>query len=143
MSLINQKDISEIQEVREFVSAQAALAEFKEQNAPVFEQFEHLAETYNQRLEAAEKICRANAISCGPFEMYQTQTKIDGQALHNAVGRENFVTIGGEINTKVEYKVDKARFEAAVARGLVTQPVIDRVVSVSPRYHMPGKVEMP
>lgn len=143
MSAINSKDITEIQEVREFISAQAALIEFKERNAPVFEQFEHLAESYNQRLEAAEKVCRTQGVSCGPFEMYQAQTKIDGHALHDSVGRENFVSIGGEINTKVEYKVDKARFEAAVAKGVIPQNVIDRVVSVSPRYHVPNKVEMP
>ena len=76
--------------------------ELRNQYKDVFEQYEVLVEDHNSKLEQAEKVVRAQEVTCGPFELYQWQTKYKAEALYDAVGREQFLTGLGVIGRRVD-----------------------------------------
>lgn len=130
-------------EVIEFLQAQATIQEFKQEHPEVFETFEQLVEAYNTKLEAAEKVCRAAEVNCGPFDLYQYNTKYNAQALFNAVGRDKFLELGGTTGTQTTYDIDKARFEAAVGAKKVSKEIVAEVRKETPNYHKPERLVVP
>lgn len=135
--------IDQVPAVIDFVDAQSAIADFKQEHAQVFAQFAELAERYNATLEQAEKVCRGDRVACGPFDLYQFVTKYDAEGLFNAVGRDRFLEIGGKIETVQQFSLDRQRFEAAVAQNKIPKDVVDRVRTETPNYHKPAKVSIP
>lgn len=133
----------QVQHVLEFVEVSKLLDEYKEQHAAVFDGFNTLAEEYNQKLEAAEKTCRSQNISCGPFELYQVSTSYDAKTLFEILGREKFILVGGKISTQTIYEVDKARIEVSIDQKAIAPELIDHFRNVSPKYHKPKKIELP
>lgn len=134
---------AEIPEVVEFLDAQDALQAFKDEHAHVFSQLGELTERYNSTLEQAEKICRSKDVGCGPIDLYQYAVKYNATALFNAVGRDQFLALGGEAKTVTEYSLDKGRFEAAVAQKKVPKEVVDQVRKEVANYHVPPKLVLP
>lgn len=133
-------DPRDIPEVVEFINAESKVKEFREQYADVFDTYNQLIEDRNSKLENAEKVVRAHKVTCGPFVLYQYQTKFNAQAFFDAVGREEFLKLGGNIQTVPQYSIDKKQFEAFAAQKKIPQSVIDQVVEVSPRYKCPDKI---
>lgn len=136
-------DMAEIPEVVDFIDARSALDDFRAEHAAVFGQLQALTERYNSTLEQADKACRARQISCGPFQLYQFSTKYDAEALYNAVGRDQFLTIGGKVETKTVYDVDRNRLEAAIAQNKLPTEVVEAVRREVPSFHKPDKVVLP
>ena len=136
-------EAASVPEVVEFLDAQGALEEFKEEHKAVFEQLAQLTERYNSALEAAEKVCRSNGLTCGPFDLYQFTTKYDPEALYNAVGRDTFLQIGGKLDTQTVYSLDKGRFEACVSQKKVADDVVAQVRKETPNFHKPEKLVVP
>jgi hypothetical protein len=130
-------------EVIDFLQKQAAIEEYKQMHADVFEQFDHLVDEYNTSLENAEKVVRSAEVNCGPFDLYQYKTTYNAEALFNAVGRDKFLELGGLTGTKVTYDIDKNRFEAAVAAKKVGKDIIAQVRKESPAFHTPKKLVIP
>jgi hypothetical protein len=133
-------DPTQIPAVATFIDAEARLAEFKEEHGEIFAMYDQLVEERNTALQAAEKIVRAHQVTCGPFVLYQWQTKIDPEKFYDAVGRDNFLKLGGSIDTVPKYSVDKNTFEAKMATGAIPQNVVDAVVVKSPRYKCPDPI---
>lgn len=140
MGKFNTTDPVEIPAVVDYMDAADKLREFKEEHADVFEAYDFLVQEHNNKLEAAEKVVRAQGVSCGPFDLYQYQTKFDAEKLYDAVQREEFLRLGGKIETVPVYSVDKNIFEAKLAQGAVPKNVVDVVVKTSPRYKTPDKL---
>jgi len=139
---VNNKKISEVPEVEQFEQAQHDLLAFVDQHPKLFTAFNALAEDYNQKLEVAEKLCRQQQISCGPFDLYQQQETYDAQALYDAVGEAQFLGVGGLVATQTVYKVDKQRLQIAIAQKHVTEKVVEAILKVSPRFHKPTKLSL-
>jgi hypothetical protein len=139
------KTPSEIPEVCAFLEAVDALDTFKAKHADVFEDLAHLIDRYNTTLEQADKVTRAQSVKCGPFDAYQVTVKYNAKALHDAVGRELFLTVGGIIGDAVTYDLDKGRFEAAVTtpNSKITDEVLNAVRKESVSYHVPPKLVLP
>lgn len=135
--------VKNVPEVVAFEAAKRKLQEFKEANSELFDVLNDLVDRYNTTLEAASKATRGQAVSCGDFELYQTATKINGKALHDAVGRERFLALGGTIKTEFTYKVDKACLQTAMSKQQVAQDIYDKVVGEEPRYHAPKPISLP
>lgn len=140
MAQAKEVDPRDILEVVEFINANDRLKEFKEEYAEVFEQYDAIVTDRNDKLEAAEKIVRAHKVTCGPFVLYQYQTKYNAQAFYDAVGRDDFLKLGGSIQTVPKYEIDKKAFEAMVAQKKIPVTVIEAVVDTSPRYKCPDKI---
>lgn len=134
---------TEVPEVVEFIDAEGALSDFKEEHAAVFDQLAQLVERRNTALEAAEKVCRSSEVSCGPFDLYQFSTKYDAEALYNAIGRDKFLEMGGKLDTKTVYELDKGRFEACVSQNKVAAEVVAQVRKETPNFHKPEKLVVP
>lgn len=134
---------SAVPEVVEFLDAQGALEDFKQEHAAVFEQLRQLTERYNTALESADKACRSKELSCGPFDLYQFTTKYDAEALYNAVGRDKFLEIGGQMGTQTVYSLDKGRFDACVSQNKVPADVVPQVRKETPNFHKPDKLVVP
>lgn len=139
------KNPEEIPEVLEFLDAQAALEEFKAEHPKIFEEFGHLVDRYNTTLEQAEKNARAQEVKIGPFDAYQVKVSYDAGALYNAIGRDLFLQVGGIINNKTVYDVDKGRLEAAITspNTKIPEEVVKAVRKESVVYHVPAKLVIP
>jgi len=133
----NPVDPNEIPEVAAYVESKEMLETFKANHAQVFTTYEQLAEDLNQKMNAADKIIRARGVSSSDWDLYQTQTKVDAEGLFNALGMDMFLQVGGKTTTKTVYSADKAKVEAAAARGDIPKSVADDVINESPRYHAP------
>ena len=116
------------------------LDEFKAEHADIFEMYESLVQENNDKLEKAEKIVRAHEVTCGPFVLYQWQKKFDAEKLYDAVQRDEFLRLGGKIETIPVYTIDKNIFEAKMAQSAIPPQVLEVVVKVSPRYKAPDKL---
>ena len=136
----NQVSTADIPEVEAFVDAEDMLREFEQTHANIIATRSTLVENRNQKREAADKAVRAKEVSCGPWDIYQTQTKFNAEALYNAMGKDGFMKVGGRLQTKTAYDVDKAKVAAAIARGEIPTDVAEVVVTVSPRYHSPKEI---
>lgn len=137
---VKEVDPRDIPEVVDFIDADNKLKEFREQYADLFETYGQLVEDRNSKMENAEKVVRAHKVTCGPFVLYQHQTKFNAQAFFDAVGKEDFLKFGGEMKTVPQYSIDKKLFEAAVAQKKIPPSVVEQVVEVSPRYKCPDKL---
>lgn len=133
---------TQIPEVMEFLEAKQKLDRLREAFPEVFEQLYALREEYNAKLEAAEKIVRAQKVSCGPFDLYQWQTKYNAERLYEELGRDEFLRIGGKIQTVTQYDVDKNKLEAHITAGAVPEEVVSVVKDTSPRYKKPEKINI-
>jgi hypothetical protein len=142
LSKTKEVDPRDIPEVADFIDADSRVKEFKEQYKDVFEQYEQMVTERNDKLEAAEKIVRAHKVTCGPFVLYQYQTKYNAQALYDAVERDDFLKLGGNIQTVPKYEIDKKAFEAMVAQKKIAPTVVEAVVEISPRYKCPDKLSV-
>jgi hypothetical protein len=136
-------EAAEVPEVIEFIDAQSALSEFKNEHAAVFEQLEQLTDRYNTALESAEKACRSLEVSCGPFDLYQFRTTYNPERLFNAVGRDKFLELGGKLDTKTVYDIDKGRFDVCVSQNKVAQDIVAEVRVEAPSFHKPNKLVVP
>lgn len=132
----------QVPEVQHFIEVGEKIERLKEAYPEVFEQLQSLTEEFNAALESADKACRAKKISCGPFDLYQWQTKYNAEKLYEEVGRDKFLEIGGKISTVTQYDVDKAKLEAHISSGAIEKEVVDVVKETSPRYKKPEKIHI-
>lgn len=131
---------NQIPEVEHFLQVKERIENLKEAYPEVFEQLGQLAQDYNQALEAADKVVRAKKVSCGPFDLYQWQTRYNPEKLYEELGRDEFLKVGGTIKTITTYDVDKAKLEAHITSGVIASEVVEVVRDVSPRYKKPEKI---
>lgn len=133
---------NDIPEVKHFLEVQKQIESLKEGYPEVFERLGQLQQDYNQALEAAEKVVRGKQVSCGPFNLYQWQTTLDAEKLYEELGKDEFLKVGGKIQTVTTYDLDKNKFEAHVTAGTVPSEVVDVVKKTSPRYKKPEKINV-
>jgi len=140
---IEEVPLEAIPEVLDFLDAHENLESFKAQNAPLFEQLSILMETYNAALENADKAVRAKGVNCGPWEQLTPTVKYDGEKLYSAVGREDFVRLGGVVRQVNEYVIDKGTIEAAIAANRLPAQIVDLVRTVGRKYKSIPKGQLP
>jgi hypothetical protein len=134
-----------VPEVLEFMDAQQAIAEFKQEHKKVFEEFTHLVDRYNTSLEQASKVVRAQQVECGPFAVHNTSVKYDAEALYLALGHDLFLEVGGILSTKMVKDIDKGRFEAAITapNSKITDEVVKAVRKEGVAYRTIEKLVAP
>ena len=130
-------EVASYQEVRERYNT------FRQNNPVFFKHLDALQEELNQKLQDAEKAVRAKGVSCGDFELYQFHTKYNAEELLQAVGRDKFLQVGGEMTTKTVYSLDKARIDAAIASNEIPAAAVPRIRTKEPRYHIPEGLVIP
>lgn len=126
-----------IPEVIAYTEAKEMLEAFIGHNARVFSTYFSLLDSLSQKREAADKLVRGKEVSCSDWELYQYHTKVNAEAMFNALGMEQFLRFGGTTTTKTIYDADKARVEAAIAKGEISQELGKIIIEKSPRYHAP------
>lgn len=129
--------VETIPEVKQYEDAKEMIEEFVRNNPKVFETYQMLQEDLKQKREAADKIIRAKGVSVSDWELYQYQTKVDAEAMFNALGLESFLRLGGSTTTKTVYDADKSKVEAAIARKEISEELAKTILVKSPRYHAP------
>ena len=143
MTEIPAKSIEEVPEVMAFEQAKTMLEAFKAQNPTLMNQLQQLVEHYNQTREAADKAVRGLGVGCGDFDLYQHAEKADAEKLLNALGRDQFISVGGSITTRKTAKISAKSVHTAAARGLITQDLQEEVVTKEGRYHTPSEIVLP
>lgn len=135
--------IESIPEVLDYMDAKENLEAFYARNPALIAELRSLAEDYNTKLQAAEKVVRGKMVTCGPFDQYQTSVSYDPEKLFNALGRTGFLKIGGTVRTVSEYVIDKKSVEAAIAKQAIPEEVLETVAKVKRNYHVPDPVVLP
>lgn len=133
----------DIPEVLDFMEVKDKYEAFREEYKDVIDILESISAEYNAALEAADKAVRAHGVSCGPFDAYQRNVSYDPVALYDAVGKDRFIELGGQIQTKLVYEVDRARLEAMIAQNRLPADVIDAVRSETVKYRRLKRMELP
>lgn len=136
-------NVNEVFEVEVYLDTKKRIEDFKRRHAPIFEELALLIEEHNAALQQAEQHVRGREIKCGPFDLYQYQTRINAEKLHDAIGRNEFLKLGGVIGTQATYDIDKKALEAKIAQGLVPPSAVSAAVKVTPMYHVPEKLTLP
>lgn len=149
--MANNKDIAkietvdeeEIPEVIEFLDARTGLEEFKAKNEKLMKQLHHHIDKYNTALEAADKAVRGKEVNCGPWQQLSPSVTYDGEKLYSAVGREDFVRLGGIVRQVNEYHIEKGTIEAAIAQGNLPKQIVSIVRKVGRKYKSIPKASLP
>ncbi len=133
------KTTDSIREVDEFLEIEARIVRLRDAHPQVFEQFDALADEYNTSLKAVEKRLRPDGISAGPFQVTSTTTTYDADRLYEELDNDEdaFLALGGKIEKKVVYSLDKQVFEARVNANKVSKAVLDAVRAFTYRYKKP------
>lgn len=144
---IDELDPGKVAEVAEYVVADQEFSEYleevKREHPGVLEALGELAEKRNAALESADKAVRALGAPCGPFKLHQIRTIYSPEALFDAVGEDEFLKIGGSIETKKVLELDEKRFEAVVAFGKLSPEVVDAVRRRQVTFKSIGKIWVP
>jgi len=130
-------DPPKLAEVGAFEEVQRELEYFKMQHSDVIEHLEHLIERHNTLLQAAEQACRSRGMSDGPFQLFSSYYKYKAEVLYDELGREDFLKVGGSIETISAYKLDKAKFEALAAQNIIPEPVVQAARELVMKYRAP------
>lgn len=136
----------EPEEVPEVLALQEAienLNNWKKTYQGAYDEFIELGIQYNTALEAADKVMRAREASSGPIEMLGYSASFNANALYDAVGREDFLKLGGSVQTIQQYDIDKKQFEGYVVQNKVPKAVVEKVVTYTPRFKVLKKVSVP
>jgi hypothetical protein len=136
-------DPKDIPEVAAFMEAEEQIQGLKKMYPGVFDELKELSEKRNTLLEAADKAVRSRNVSCGPFNQFQTATFYHAEKFLDAVGREEFLKMGGIIDNVPQYSLDKGKFDALVAQNKIPQNVAAAVKEIQPRYKKPAKIVIP
>ena len=130
-------DTDSVPELIAYERAKRELDDFKKKHSAVITELASLAEVHNATLEAADKVMRANYYTCAPFNLQHFTTKYDADQAFAELGRNGFLAVGGRIDTKEVYELDKDRFEAAASQGKIADTVMEKVRTETPTYKKP------
>lgn len=136
-------DPSTIREVQDHLVAKEKLDSLRTTYPGIFEEFEEIVNEYNATLESAAQAVRSRQVTCGPFEILNFKATYNAQALYDAVGRDEFLRLGGSEQTIKQYDVDKKVFDSFVSQGQVPANVESAVITVGPAYKAPKKIILP
>jgi hypothetical protein len=131
-----------IPEVMTYLEAKQMLDTFTDRHREIFDMYSEIAEELNRKRQAADKIVRDRKVSCGPWDLFQEQTTFNAEALYEALGRDGFLAVGGKLQTKTVYSLDKNKVKAAITRGDVPENVAEAVVKITPKYKAPKDIEV-
>ena len=140
---MSEKPIQDVPEVEALVAAERELQEFINQHRDIYDTLQRLVETRNTQLEAAEKVVRAQGVSCGPFELLSQVTKVNAEKLFEELGEDNYQEVGGSVEYSPTYKIDIKKFHARVACGDIPQEVAADVTKVERRYRRLDPYKIP
>jgi malate synthase len=132
-----------VPEVGQFLNAEERVKAFKEMHSEVFDEYAQLLNERNALWQQADQAVRGQAASCGPWERYSETTKYDADALYEAVGRDEFLRLGGTIKTVQQRAIDRDHIKVRIEAGELRPEVVDRVRKVTGNYHAPKKLESP
>lgn len=133
---------NDVVEVAEFLDIQQELTAIKAEYPEVFRMYAEIAERYNAALEAADKAVRAKGVSCGPFDCYSSHPKYNGEKMYEELGEKLFLACGGSMQKRIEYSVDKAKVEAAIASGKIPEECVPEFKSTQRSYHKPEPISV-
>lgn len=134
---------SEIPEVQAYLDAMAAISAFTTVHATTMQTLRTLVEDANSKRQAADKVVRARDVFCGPWKKHNVKIEYDAQALMDAIGREQFLKVGGHIETQKVYSVDKNTVEASIATGQIPKDVVGNFRKESVSYASPKDLVVP
>ena len=117
-------------EEQRFEDAQTKLENFKEEHPDIFRSLEVLIEEYNDARAALERLARERGDSVGPFKLLRSVQKIDAEKACDLLSPEEFEKVGGKIETRRVFEVDKYKFNQACAMGVIPLDVAREIVSV-------------
>jgi hypothetical protein len=128
-----------LESVMRFEESEKTIQLFEDdpKHAPVMSVYKQLIEERNQLLQVAEHMVRALEVSCGPFVRSHVTIKHDPEALFTALGKDQFLAVGGSMNTETVYKVDKERVEIAIKTGAIPAAVVPSFRKETPAYKAP------
>jgi hypothetical protein len=136
-------DVEQLPEVGQFVNADERVKAFKEVHADLFGEYQQLVNERNTLWQQADQAVRSQAVSCGPWDRYSETVKYDADALYEAVGRDEFLRLGGTIKTVQQRNIDRDHIKVRIEAGELNAEVVDRVRKVTGTYHAPKKMELP
>jgi hypothetical protein len=141
--------IDQLPEVRRYVEAEDQLQEFIQTNLKLMNELSRLVDERNNTLQEADTAVRATClawgvgVTCGPFQFKHFTQKIDGEAMFDALGREQYERLGGAVKTVTQYVVDKTLTLKAIESGQISPEMAENFYQNIPNYHKIPVVVLP
>lgn len=130
-------------EVKAFIEARDRLDAFADQHPAFMREYERLVEEYNQKLGAADHVCRARAVSSGPWQIDKRQIRYHADLIAKHLGRERFEAIGGAALAVTQYSIERHRVVAALESGAIPRAVVKHVRTITRTYQSPKPGRLP
>jgi len=130
-------------EVTAFEEARSQVHAFAETHPRFMREYELLIETYNQTLQAADHVCRAEAVEGGPWRLINRQVRYDAERLAHHVGRERFMELGGAIENAEHFSIEPHRVATAIRAGEISRCVVSEIRTITPKYQSPKLARLP
>jgi len=140
---LDEKDISAIPEVQQFLAIQQRFEAWRTQNQQFFDYLATMAGEYNEALKAAETACRQQQVSCGPIVKYSVTTKYDADAMYDLYGRDAFLEMGGTLETIQKRGLDKKRVDFAISTGRIDAERAALIRKASGNFRSPDPINLP
>lgn len=134
---------AKIPEVRAFLKAQKAYAQWKEDFPAAARKLAAIAAEYGPCLEAADHVVRERRVSAPPFELKHFAGRLRPEKLCELVGRTDFVRLGGTILPKETFEIDRRVFDALVARKEIPEAMAEEALVYAPVYKRPPELSVP
>lgn len=112
-----------------FLSALNKLEDFKNAHRSVFNSLEQLVDEYNEARASLERLAREKGTTVGPFRLLRSIQKVNAEKAYDLLTPEEFEKVGGRIETKRVYEIDKQKFNKAVALGSISKDVASEINS--------------
>ena len=135
--------VEDVPEVGQLVDIDEKIKELIDSNPEFYQKLRELVEERNTYLQMAEKVVRAQGISCGPFNKISETLDIDAEKLFDELGPDGFSQVGGYTEQVTEYKIDRTRFTALLHAGHVPDEVKESCTKTKSSYKKPDTYVLP
>lgn len=127
---------------REYKRSQEKIDAFVEWHEEIFDEYRALAIDRNIKLDKYKRALRETGVSAGPLEVSKSRKRIfDGEYLFNRFSDDKEIQ---QALIEVEYKVNKANFDAFVQSGRIevkdAQKAIKKVTESNRVLHSPPEI---
>ena len=129
-------------EVDDFLVAQERYFQWQRAYPAAYEALMAIQQEYNATLEAAEKLCRAQGRSEGPFIIKSSRQNYDAEKLFDELGKDQFIAVGGVIENVVSYSVDKTVLQSKIASRKISPEVVEAISKPVHVFAAPKKLNI-
>jgi hypothetical protein len=122
--------------VKAYERVDKAIRTFMSEHTKVFKPFAELLEKLEAKRMIADAAMRSTDASFGPWQRSEQRT-YDTVLLHELIGEEKFLELGGTVSEVPVYELEKDKLELAIVAEKIASTVVEKIRTITPKYRAP------